>query len=169
MHTFGHIGPLFWYLGLAPCTWNNFLSKIVTRGTYTNGLVPHLTILPTLNCLNAHIGPHWATFLIPWAGPMCLEQFFVENYDSGHPDECFGASFFQIINLEVPKCKHRAIFLAHMVVTSASWDLIVNYVKSIWQSDIIDMSNLTFYSYLRSCSRSLSSSACTLSSCSRSH
>ena len=44
---------------------------------------------------------------------MCLEQLFVKKYDSGHPDECFGALFFQIINLEVPKCKHRAIFLAH--------------------------------------------------------
>ena len=88
-----HIGPhwsTFLIHRVSLCAWRILFSKIMTQGTHTNVLLPHLPILRALKCLNAHIWPHWATFLIPWAGPMCLEQFFVENYDSGHPDERFG-------------------------------------------------------------------------------
>ena len=66
---------------------------------------PHIT---NTKCLNTHIWPHLATFLIPRAGSMCLEKCFVKNYDSGHPDKHFGTSLSHMTNIKVSKCTHRA-------------------------------------------------------------
>ena len=106
-----HIGPhwsTFLIHRVSLCAWRILFSKIMTQGTHTNVLLPHLPILRALKCLNAHIWPHWATFLIPRAGPMHLEQFFVKNCDSGYLHKRFGTSFDHITNIKLYKCTYRA-------------------------------------------------------------